>query len=114
MATAHLILLIVHGVALLALLIALFLQFGRAGRGEAQITPLSWGSAATMVLTGLAMAGIFAAEGTANWPKLAIKLVIAVSIFAGLLVHRGKPVSRGLLIGMVALTLVNTAIAVAW
>lgn len=114
MDTAHLILLIIHGIALLALLIGLFLQFGRAGRGEGQVTTLALASSGLMLLTGLAMAGIFAAEGVANFPKLGIKLLIAAAIFGGLLAHRGKSVSRGMLIGMVVLTLVNTAIAVAW
>lgn len=107
-------LIITHGVGLLLVVVGILAQTARLRRNAGQVTGWLLGGAGLLLVSGLSLATMMVAFGTPNWPKLAVKLVIAVSILVGLLVHRGRPASTGMLLGMLGLTLVNTAIAVAW
>lgn len=110
----QLILIIGHGVGLLMVVIGILAQARLLRRGAGRVTPVVLAGAALLLLTGLGLATMIALTGTPNWPKLAIKFVIALAIFIGLIVHRGRDASTPMLLGMVGLTLVNAAIAVAW
>lgn len=111
---AHLALIITHGIGLLLVVIGIGIQIPAMRKGAAVVTLLAVVGSGLLVASGLGLAGLIAATGTPNWPKLAIKLVIAVSLFVGLLVHRGRKASTPMVLGMLALTVVNAVIAVAW
>lgn len=113
-APVHLVLIIIHGIGLLLALVGLGLQIPRLRSGSAAVTWLSLGGASLLVLSGLGLATNIALTGTPNWPKLAIKFIIALAIAGGLYFHRGKALRAGMVFGMIGLVLVNTAIAIAW
>lgn len=110
----HLISIIGHGIGLLFVLIGLGIQVPRLRSGEARVNWLALGGAALLLLSGVALATNLALNGSPNWPKLAIKLVIALAIAIGLYVHRATTLKAGMLFGMIALVLVNVTIAMVW
>ena len=75
-----------------------------------------WGSI-IQVLTGLALAAPLRGGGDAepSPAKLAVKAVIAILIFIMVFVPRKRAeVSRGHFIGIIAMTLLNAAVATFW
>ena len=85
--------------------------------GKLRINPaMLWGSI-IQVLTGLALAAPLRGGGDAEPSpvKLAVKLVIAIGIFIMVFVPRKRAeVNRGHFIGIIALTLINAAVATFW
>lgn len=114
MDTLRLILLIAHGIGLLAVLGGILGQFRLLRRNAARVTPIVLGGAALLLLTGLGLAGLIISFGTPNYPKLAVKLTIALAIFVGLLVHRRGDAKTPMLLGMAGLAVANAIIAAAW
>ncbi|GAA2508520.1 hypothetical protein [Winogradskya humida] len=87
--------------------------------GKLRINPaMLWGSI-IQVLTGLALSAPLRGGGD-NEPspvKLAVKLVIAVMIFVMVFIpwrRKRENVNRGHFIGIIALTLINAAVATFW
>ncbi|AGL18608.1 hypothetical protein [Actinoplanes sp. N902-109] len=87
--------------------------------GKLRINPaMLWGSI-IQVLTGLALSAPLRGGGD-NEPspvKLAVKLVIAIMIFVMVFIpwrKKREQVARGHFLGIVALTLVNAAVATFW
>lgn len=73
-----------------------------------------WGSI-IQVVTGIALAAPFPRDAQLDPAKLAVKAVIAVLIFVMVFVVRKKEaVAKGHFIGIVAMTLINAAVAVFW
>jgi hypothetical protein len=85
--------------------------------GKLRINPaMLWGSI-IQVVTGLGLAAPLRGGGDAEPSpvKLGVKLLIAVLIFIMVFVPRKRAeVNRGHFIGIVALTLINAAIATFW
>ena len=85
--------------------------------GKLRINPAMLWGAIIQVLTGLALAAPLRGGGDAEPSpvKLAVKLVIAIMIFIMVFVPRKRAeVNRGHFIAIVALTLINAAIATFW
>lgn len=79
-------------------------------------TAMLWG-AAVQVLTGLALAAPLRGGGDAEPApaKLAVKAVLAVTIFAMVFFSRKRAeVSRGHFLAIAGLTLINAAVATFW
>ncbi len=110
----HLLLIITHGIGLLLVLIGIGAQIPAMRKGAASVTLLALLGSGLLLASGLGLATLIAVTGTPNWPKLAIKLVIAVAIFGGLLAHRSREVKPQVLLGILGLTVVNAIIAVSW
>ena len=84
--------------------------------GRLRINPaMLWGSVIQLV-TGLALAApLPREEGQPDKIKLAVKLVIALMIFAmTFFSHRRTEVNRGHFLAIIGLTLGNAAVAVFW
>ena len=85
--------------------------------GKLRINPaMLWGSI-IQVLTGLALAAPLRGGGDdePSPVKLAVKLVIAILIFIMVFVSRKRAeVNRGHFIGIIAMTLINAAVATFW
>jgi hypothetical protein len=85
--------------------------------GRFRINPaMLWGSIIQLV-SGIALAAPLRGGGDAEPSpvKLAVKLVIAVLIFIMVFIPRKREkVAKGHFIGIVAMTLVNAAVAVFW
>ncbi|MFI7603142.1 hypothetical protein [Actinoplanes sp. NPDC049681] len=87
--------------------------------GKLRINPaMLWGSV-IQVLTGLALSAPLRGGGDAEPSpvKLAVKLVIAIMIFVMVFIpwrRKREDVNRGHFIGIIALTLVNAAVATFW
>jgi hypothetical protein len=85
--------------------------------GKLRVNPaMLWGSV-IQVVTGLALAAPLRGGG-ADEPskvKLAVKLVVAIAIFAMTFFSRKRPdVNRGHFLAIIVLTLANAAIATFW
>lgn len=85
--------------------------------GKLRINPaMLWGSI-IQVLTGVALAAPLRGGGDAepDGVKLGVKMLIAILIFIMVFVPRNRAdVNRGHFIGIVALTLINAAVATFW
>jgi hypothetical protein len=84
--------------------------------GKVRINPpMLWGSV-TQVVTGLALSAPLRDEGDEPAPaKLAVKLVVALMIFAMVFFSRKREVvNKGHFLAIVGLTLANAAVAVFW
>ncbi len=85
--------------------------------GKLRINPaMLWGSI-IQVLTGLALAAPLRGGGDdePSPVKLAVKLVLAILIFIMVFVPRKRTeVNRGHFIGIIAMTLINAAVATFW
>lgn len=85
--------------------------------GKLRINPaMLWGSI-IQVLTGLALAAPLRGGGDdePSPVKLAVKLVIAILIFIMVFIPRKRDeVNRGHFIGIIAMTLINAAVATFW
>lgn len=87
--------------------------------GKLRINPaMLWGSI-IQVLTGLALSAPLRGGGDDEPApaKLAVKLVLAVLIFIMVFIpwrRRREAVARGHFIGIIALTLINAAVATFW
>lgn len=85
--------------------------------GRLRINPaMLWGSAAQLV-TGLALAAPIRDDDDPepDPAKLAVKLLVAASIFAMVFFARKREVTkRGYFLGIIGLTLVNAAVATFW
>ena len=85
--------------------------------GKLRINPaMLWGSI-IQVVTGVALSAPLRGGGDdePDPAKLAVKLVIAIMIFVMVFVPRKRAeMNRGHFIGIIALTLINTAVATFW
>ncbi|MEJ3742106.1 hypothetical protein WEI85_02235 [Actinomycetes bacterium KLBMP 9797] len=85
--------------------------------GKIRINVAMLAGAITMVVTGVGLAAPLRGGGDAEPSpvKLAVKLLIALMIFVMVFFSRKREeVNRGHFIGIIALTLVNAAVAVFW
>jgi len=113
MDTVHLILLILHGLGILALLVGLLAQVARP---EKKVNGLMRDGSGTAFLAGLFLVGVLeAGDETVNTAKIAVKftigLVILVLVMANL---RKERIPAGLYWGLLVLTIANIGIALLW
>lgn len=83
---------------------------------QPRLATATWHGVLTALVSGLLMVGLAEmGDGDVNNIKIAVKLVIAlvltVSIWRG---RKQESVSRGFLLGIAAMTLVNIGVAVLW
>jgi hypothetical protein len=85
--------------------------------GQLRINLAMLGGALIQVLTGLVLAAPFGLDPgeKLNYPKLTVKLVIALMILAMTFFSRRRErVNRGHFLAIIALVLVNAGVAVFW
>ncbi|BCJ56424.1 hypothetical protein Asp14428_78990 [Actinoplanes sp. NBRC 14428] len=87
--------------------------------GKLRINPAMLWGAIIQVVTGLALAAPLRGGGDAepSPAKLAVKLLIAIMIFVMVFIpwrRKREDINRGHFIGILALTLINAAIATFW
>jgi hypothetical protein len=83
--------------------------------GTLRINSTMFYGAITMLVTGVLLAAPFHREPPLDYVKIAVKGVIAVLIFAAVVVVRKKEtIGKGHFLGIVGMTLLNAAIAVFW
>ncbi|GGL03886.1 hypothetical protein [Mangrovihabitans endophyticus] len=85
--------------------------------GRTRINPAMLWGAGIQVVTGLGLSAPLRGGGDAepSVVKLAVKLIIGILIFIMVFFSRRREeVNRGHFIGIVALTLINAAVAVFW
>ncbi|GAA3345769.1 hypothetical protein GCM10020358_54060 [Amorphoplanes nipponensis] len=85
--------------------------------GKLRINPAMLWGAIIQVLTGVALSAPLRGGGDdePSPVKLAVKLVIAIMIFVMVFIPRKRAeVNRGHFLGIIALTLVNAAVATFW
>jgi hypothetical protein len=85
--------------------------------GKLRINPAMLGGAVTMVVTGLILAAPWGLDPgeKLNYPKLGVKLVIALMLLAMTFFSRKRAdVNRGHFLSIIGLVLVNAGIAVFW
>lgn len=77
--------------------------------------PMIWGAGVQLV-TGIALSAPLRGEGEEPHPaKLAVKLILALAIFAMVFFSRKREaVNSGHFLAIIGLTLVNAAVAVFW
>ncbi|MFI5495621.1 hypothetical protein [Actinoplanes sp. NPDC051859] len=116
MEALRLILRYAHLIGFALLLGGAIVQFVSA---KLRINPAMLWGAVIQVLTGLALSAPLRGGGDAepSPAKLAVKLVIAVLIFVMVFVpwrRKREDVNRGHFIGIIAMTLINVAVATFW
>jgi hypothetical protein len=111
MDAVHSVLVILHSVGAIAIVIGAIGSF--FGGKKAWLAILLW-AARIQFLTGLILAILAFVNDEANVLKLVVKALVALAV-AGLaeMVQR-RPNRTPLLIGILALTIANIAVAVAW
>jgi hypothetical protein len=113
MDTAHVVLLVIHIVGIVALLAGLLVQVRRP---ERRVNGLMRDGSATAFLAGLILVGVLeAGDDPVDHTKIAVKfaigLVVLVLVMANL---RKPPLPNGLFWALLALTLANVGVALAW
>jgi hypothetical protein len=114
MQTVRLILLLVHVLGFAALLGGLLAQ---ARLPEKVVNAPMRDGAGTAFVAGLALVGVLEGADLASLDhaKVAVKLLIGLAILALVMANLRKPrIPQGLWAGLVALTVLNIAIAVFW
>jgi hypothetical protein len=111
--TLRLILLFLHVLGFAALIGGLLAQ---AGTGEKRVNSAMRDGAGTAFLTGLALVGILSAgDQEPNNTKIAVKLVVALVVLVLVMANLRKPsIPQGLWAGILALSVLNVALAVFW
>jgi hypothetical protein len=100
---------------------AMIVGYWIATMREPTVHPRQRDGAFLQLLTGIAMMGLlpFMPDAHPNYPKLGIKIVIAIvvavlAVIGARKVKNGQPVSTGLAHGVGGLALLNVAIATIW
>lgn len=107
----HTVLVIAHSVGAIAIVVGAIIALASKKTGLRGI--LLW-SARVQLVTGVILAILAAtSDEGANWPKLAVKLVVALAV-AGMAEVGVKRGAKPLFIGALVLGIANIAVAVAW
>ena len=113
METLRLVLLFVHVLGYAALLGGLLVQV--RDETKAVNAPMRDGSG-TAFLAGLLLVGVLeAGDGAVDHAKIGVKFAIGLVILVLVMANTRKPsIPQGLYLGLLALTIVNIAVAVFW
>lgn len=113
METLRLILLIVHILGFAALIGGLLAQ---SGTGEKKVNAAMRDGVGTAFVTGLALVGVLeSGDGDVDHAKIGVKLLIGLVLLVLVMANTRKPhIPQGLWAGLLALSVVNVAVAVAW
>ncbi|MFF3764675.1 hypothetical protein ACFYYR_11395 [Streptomyces sp. NPDC001922] len=105
-----------HIIGIASLLGGFLTQMKVMGQGTARFVPAMLHGALTMLVTGVALAGLNQADGqTLNTVKLGVKLALLVVILALVYVKRDEEkVEKGAFAAVGLLTVANVFIAVLW
>lgn len=111
--TLRLILLLVHVLGFAALIGGLLAQ---AGPGEKKVNAAMRDGAGTAFLAGLALVGVLSAgDQEPDNTKAGVKLLVGLVILALVMANVRKPsIPQGLWAGLLALSVLNVAIAIFW
>ncbi len=110
---AHTVLLIIHGLGVLALLIGILVQVRRP---EKKVNGLMRDGSGTAFLAGLLLVGVLeAGDETVNVTKIVVKFTIGLVIVGLVMANlRKERIPAGLYWGLLVLTLANVGIALLW
>ena len=113
METLRLVLLFVHILGFAALLGGLIVQLGP---GDKTVNAAMRDGAGTAFLAGLALVGVLEADDVdVNHAKIAVKAAVGLVILVLVMANLRKPkLPEGLFYGILALTVLNVAVAVFW
>jgi hypothetical protein len=113
METLRLALLFVHILGFAALFGGLLVQVRDEHKS---VNPLMRDGSGTAFLAGLLLVGVLeAGDGDVNHAKIGVKFAIGLVILVLVMVNMRKPsIPQGLYLGLLALTVVNIAVAVFW
>lgn len=112
METLRLILLLVHILGFAALFGGLLVQVREP---EKTVNAAMRDGAGTAFVAGLLLVGVLEAIGDPNHAKIAVKFVISLVILVLVMANLRKPsIPQGLYWGLMALTVINTGVAVFW
>ena len=113
METLRLVLLFVHILGFAALLGGLIVQLGP---GDKTVNAAMRDGAGTAFLAGLALVGVLEADDAdVNHAKIGVKLVVGLVILVLVMMNLRKPkIPDGLFYGILALSVLNVAVAVFW
>ncbi|GAA1925735.1 hypothetical protein [Nocardioides hwasunensis] len=111
METLRLVLLFLHILGFAALLGGLLVQVREDVKS---VNPLMRDGAGTAFLAGLLLVGVLeAGDGEVNHAKIGVKFAIGLVILVLVMVNMRKPsIPQGLYLGLLALTIINIAVAV--
>lgn len=108
----RLVLLFVHILGFAALLGGLLVQLSA---GEKTVNSLMRDGAGTAFVAGLLLVGVLESLGDPDHAKIGVKFAIALVILVLVMANMRKPrIPDGLYYGLLALTVVNIAVAVFW
>lgn len=113
METVRLILLFIHILGFAALIGGLLAQLGPEAK---KVNGAMRDGAGTAFLAGLALVGVLeAGDGDVNHAKIGVKLVVGLVVLGLVMANVRKPsIPQGLFYGILALSVVNVAVAVFW
>lgn len=113
METLRLVLLFLHILGFAALIGGLAVQLGA---GEKVVNGAMRDGAGTAFLAGLLLVGVLeAGDGDVNHVKLGLKAVVGLVVLGLVMANLRKPrIPDGLFYGLLALTVLNVALAVFW
>ncbi|MBD8868603.1 hypothetical protein [Nocardioides donggukensis] len=113
METLRLVLLFVHILGFAALIGGLLVQVGAA---EKAVNPAMRDGAGTAFLAGLALVGVLeAGDAEVDHAKVGVKLVVGLVVLGLVMANLRKPrIPDGLFYGLLALSVLNVAVAVFW
>ena len=112
METLRLVLLFVHILGYAALLGGLLVQVRDDTK---RVNSLMRDGAGAAFVAGLLLVGVLESLGTPDHAKIGVKFAIGLVILVLVMVNMRKPsIPRGLYFGLLALTIVNIAVAVFW
>jgi uncharacterized membrane protein len=111
--TLHAVLLVLHLIALAAVVVGLLRQIPAETKG---VDALIAHGATTQLVTGLLLVGVLEADDAdVNHVKIAVKLLVSLAVVGLAHANRRKPsIPTGLFWGLVGLELVNVVVALAW
>lgn len=115
MEAVRLILLIIHILGFSALIGGLLAQAG-VGRDEKRVNGAMRDGVGTAFLAGLALVGVLEADGEdVNHAKIAVKFGIGLVLLVLVMANtRKERIPFGLWLGLIALSVVEVCVAVAW
>jgi F0F1-type ATP synthase membrane subunit c/vacuolar-type H+-ATPase subunit K len=113
MDTLQLVLLFLHILGVAALIGGLLVQMGA---GEKVVNSAMRDGAGTAFVVGLLLVGVLeAGDGDVNHAKIGAKLVVGLVILGLVMANLRKPrIPDGLFYGLVALSVLNVALAIFW
>lgn len=113
MDTLQLVLLFLHILGFAALIGGLLVQMGA---GEKVVNSAMRDGAGTAFVAGLLLVGVLeAGDGDVNHAKIGAKLVVGLIILGLVMANLRKPrIPEGLFYGLVALSVLNVALAIFW